>query len=52
MRGFVGVNDGPGSDTLANDGGTIGLTLHDERQDAARALCQCDNDAAVAILML
>jgi len=52
MRGFVGMNDGASGNTLAHDSGAIGLTLHDERQDAARALRQCDDDAAVAVLML
>ncbi len=52
MRGFVGVNDGAARNTVPNDLGAIGFTLHDEGQDAARALRQRDDDAAVAALML
>ena len=51
MRGFVGMNDGAARNAVPNDLGTIGLALHDEGQDTARALRQCDDDAAVTVLM-
>ena len=52
MRGLVGMDDGTKRNPLTDNGGAIGFALHDERQDAARALRQCDDDAAVPVLML
>jgi len=52
MRAFIGMDDGAARHAILDDGDTIGLTLGDERQDAAFALDQCNNHSAVCVLVL